>query len=76
MSTSSSRRTRLTITVSAEGVVQAETTGVAGEGCLDYISVLEDLAGSPVTSSRYTSDYTNVAVDLTARQEDHGVERA
>jgi hypothetical protein len=80
MSSSSKERTRLVITVSAEGVVQAETMGVVGEACLDYIAVLEDLAGSPITSSRYTSDYANdyanVAVDLTAHQENHGVEHA
>lgn len=76
MSERSTGRPRLVITVSAEGAVQSETRGVVGEACLDYVAVLEDLAGAPVTSSQYTGDYTNVAGAVSVHQENHGVERA
>ena len=34
---------RIVVTVSADGQISAETEGLLGDACLDYIAVLEDL---------------------------------
>ncbi|WP_233513783.1 DUF2997 domain-containing protein [Micromonospora craterilacus] len=60
--------------MSNEGVVSAETRGLLGERCLDYIAVLEELLGARTVQSAYTADYTRTAE--TVRQEERDVERA
>ncbi|MEU6073349.1 DUF2997 domain-containing protein [Micromonospora sp. NPDC047074] len=60
--------------MTSEGVVSAETRGVFGEDCLDYVAVLEDLLAARTVHSAYTADRDRTAV--TGRQEHHDVERA
>ena len=50
----------ITLVVAADGTVTAETHGVAGPGCLDYIAVLEDLLDAKTVSSSFTADYHRV----------------
>ncbi|MEH0970652.1 DUF2997 domain-containing protein [Micromonospora sp. CPCC 205546] len=65
---------RIVVTVTSEGVVSAETRDVLGDGCLDYIAVLEDLLAARTVRSAYTADHGRAAVP--ARQEQRDVERA
>jgi hypothetical protein len=55
-------RETVTVVVAADGTVTAETRGVHGPGCLDYIAVLEDLLDATTVSSAFTADYTRGAV--------------
>lgn len=43
--------------VGADGAVVAETHGVTGPACLDYIAVLEGLLEARVEQSAFTADY-------------------
>ncbi|WP_435125616.1 DUF2997 domain-containing protein [Micromonospora tulbaghiae] len=67
---------RIVLTVTSDGVVSAETKGVVGSGCLDYISMLEELLQARTVESAYTADYTRVNVNAQNLQEDRNVERA
>jgi hypothetical protein len=69
---------KIMVTVTAEGLVSAETRGITGEGCLDYIAVLEDLLAARTVDSAYTSDFTRAGVDVDVEdyQGDTGVEYA
>lgn len=49
---------RLIITLRPDGGVEAETAGLTGDACLDYIGVLEDLLGADTVESSFTADYT------------------
>lgn len=66
---------RIVVTVSGDGVVSAETQGLVGTGCLDYIAVLEHVLEARTESSAYTADYTR-AENAQEIQEDRDVERA
>ncbi|MEW2381417.1 DUF2997 domain-containing protein [Micromonospora sp. NPDC047707] len=65
---------RIVVTVTSEGVVSAETRDVLGDGCLDYVTVLEDLLAARTVQSAYTADHTRATV--LEHQEEHDVERA
>ncbi len=67
---------RIVITVTPDGLVSAETQGVLGERCLDYVAILEDLIEGQAVSSEYTADYTRTNANVEDYQEDHGVEHA
>lgn len=59
---------RLVVTLRADGTVGAETVGMAGSECLDYIGALEELLDAQTTTSQFTADYhaTAVADDVSA----------
>jgi hypothetical protein len=48
---------RIQVSIRPDGSVTAETIGVAGPACLDYIAVLEDLVAGTTVSSAFTADY-------------------
>ncbi|HTJ35854.1 MAG TPA: DUF2997 domain-containing protein [Dactylosporangium sp.] len=48
---------RIVVTVAADGTVNAETLGITGSKCLDYVALLEDLLAAQAVHSRYTADY-------------------
>ncbi|MGB2567622.1 DUF2997 domain-containing protein [Micromonospora citrea] len=66
-------RPRVVVTVGPDGAVSAETRGVHGDRCLDYVALLEDLLAARAVQSAYTADHTRAGVDL--RQEEHDVDR-
>lgn len=67
---------RIVVTVAGDGTVSAETVGVTGPACLDYIEVLEDLLDARTVHSAYTAEYEQAAVDVTDRQELRNVDHA
>ncbi|WP_327006820.1 DUF2997 domain-containing protein [Dactylosporangium sp. NBC_01737] len=67
---------RIIVTVSSDGQINAETEGLLGEACLDYIAVLEDLLAARTVESSYTADYTRVRADVHAVETHRDVERA
>jgi Protein of unknown function (DUF2997) len=48
---------RIVLRVGADGQLFAETQGITGPKCLDYIAVLEDLLDAETLSSQFTDDY-------------------
>lgn len=52
---------QLIVTLRPDGSVAAETLGMTGDECLDYISALEDLLDATTTSSSYTAEHAGVA---------------
>ena len=52
---------KLVVQLRADGTVAAETFGMTGPECLDYIEQLEALLDAETASSAFTDDYTRVA---------------
>ncbi|MEU4481712.1 DUF2997 domain-containing protein [Micromonospora sp. NPDC023966] len=65
---------RIVLTVTSEGLVSAETKGLVGDTCLDYIAILEDLLDARTVESAYTADYSKRM--LSSNQEERNVEHA
>jgi hypothetical protein len=64
------KKKEITITISELGEIMAETNGVKGEACLDYIEVLESLLGAQTIDSNLTDEYYEGAQEqVSARQE-------
>lgn len=68
---------QLIITLRPDGGVEAETVGITGSACLDYIARLEDLLDAETAESAFTSDYTAAQhqQSSTAAQQWSGAER-
>jgi hypothetical protein len=66
----------ITVVVAADGTVTAETHGVSGPACLDYIGVLEDLLDATTVSSAFTADYHRARGTVAATETAHDVDRA
>ncbi|MFF1612188.1 DUF2997 domain-containing protein [Amycolatopsis sp. NPDC058278] len=62
---------RVTVTIGKDGSISAETHGVTGLKCLDYIPLLEDLLGAETVTSEFTADYrrTTASAEDTASQQ-------
>jgi hypothetical protein len=62
---------QLVVKLRTDGTVDAETFGMQGPECLDYIETLEALLDAETTSSTFTPDYTAVPLvsDVHAEQE-------
>jgi hypothetical protein len=67
---------RIVVTVAPDGTVTAETRGVVGEECLDYVAVLEDLLDARVVESAYTADFHRTTTYLAQQQDLRDVDRA
>ncbi|GAA1573361.1 hypothetical protein GCM10009827_114110 [Dactylosporangium maewongense] len=67
---------RIVVTVGSDGQISAETEGLLGGECLDYIAVLEDLLAARTVQSAYTADYARVRVDEPVLEVQRDVDRA
>ncbi|MBM4139934.1 MAG: DUF2997 domain-containing protein [Nitrospira sp.] len=48
---------RVQIRIYPDGRIQAETQGIKGKACTDYIRVLEELLDAEAYTSSYTPEY-------------------
>lgn len=48
---------KLIIKIKKDGTVEAETKGIKGKKCEDYIKVIEELTDSKAINVEYTSEY-------------------
>lgn len=55
---------QMTLRIFRDGKVMAETHGVKGKACLDYIRILEELTGSVAVDSAFTDDYKALDTNL------------
>lgn len=56
---------KITLRIYPDGKVQAETHGIKGKACLNYISILEQLTGAKTVDSDFTEEYHETAELLT-----------
>lgn len=54
---------QLIVQVRPDGTVHAETIGMYGNECLDYIAELENLLEAETTSSSFTDAYSQVKTE-------------
>lgn len=54
---------QLIVQVRPDGTVHAETLGLYGTACLDYIAVLENMLDAETTESSFTDAYGQVAAE-------------
>ncbi len=59
---------KLSINVDPDGNIKAETLGIHGSKCLDYVSVLEDLLDAQSIESKFTADYLKVESEIITGQ--------
>jgi hypothetical protein len=48
---------KIKIRVFPDGTVRAESMGIKGKACTDYIKIMEALASAETFESEYTSEY-------------------
>ena len=48
---------RIAVTINRDGSIKAETLGIKGKTCLDYVPVLEELLDAETLQSAFTADY-------------------
>ena len=67
----------ITIRITRDGEVFAETHGMKGKECLPYISLLEEMLEAEAVDSDYTSEFHEVQLqqDQTAGTHLHGEQR-
>ena len=56
---------KITLRIYPDGKVQAETHGIKGKACLNYIAIIEQLTGAKTVDSDFTEEYHEVAELLT-----------
>ncbi|MBB5326044.1 hypothetical protein HNQ34_003162 [Anoxybacillus tepidamans] len=61
---------KVIIKITEDGKIFAETVGIKGKQCLDYIHVLEELLEAETVDSEFTHEYfeTNVLINRTQQQ--------
>jgi hypothetical protein len=52
----------ITLRIRRDGSVEAETHGIKGRACLDWIGVLEQLLDAKTVDSSFTAEYDQVEV--------------
>lgn len=67
---------KLIIKINKDGSINAETQGIKGSKCMDYIKVVENLLEAETVDSEYTkeffesdSEYTNIKLNNDLREE-------
>ncbi|RAP46630.1 MAG: hypothetical protein BZ136_07400 [Methanosphaera sp. rholeuAM74] len=48
---------KLIIKIKKDGTIEAETLGIKGKKCEDYIKIIEELTDSKVIKKEYTHEY-------------------
>ncbi len=56
---------KITLRIYPDGKVQAETHGIKGKACLNYIAIIEQLTGAKTVDSDFTEEYHEVVELLT-----------
>lgn len=60
---------QIKLRIYTDGKIGAETNGVKGKACLDYISILEQLTGAVTVDSAFTPEYRETPEVLTGTLE-------
>jgi hypothetical protein len=60
---------RVTVKIRRDGTVEAQTLGIKGPRCLDYIAVLSDLVAAEAVDSHFTAEYYEQAEEQSVGQD-------
>lgn len=55
---------KLIIKICKDGTIEAETKGIKGKKCEDYIGIIEELTNSKMVEKEYTQEYYEEEVTL------------
>lgn len=55
---------RLVVQIGLDGKIKAETIGIKGKECLDYIQLLEKLLDAETVDSEFTSEYYETHIQI------------
>ena len=61
---------QLIIKIRKDGTIEAQTKGIKGKKCEDYIKLIEELTDSKVVDKQYTSEYYETEEELVNIQKD------
>jgi hypothetical protein len=56
---------RIAVTINRDGSIKAETLGITGKTCLDYVPLLEELLEAETVQSEFTAGYQAVDQHVT-----------
>lgn len=56
---------RIVVTINRDGSIKAETLGIKGKTCLDYVPLLEELLEAETVQSEFTAEYRAVDQPVT-----------
>lgn len=56
---------RIAVTINRDGSIKAETLGIKGKTCLDYVPLLEELLEAETVQSEFTAEYQGVDQHVT-----------
>jgi hypothetical protein len=56
---------RIAVTINKDGSIKAETLGIKGKTCLDYVPVLEELLDAETLQSAFTAEYQATDEEVT-----------
>ncbi|MBS4218455.1 DUF2997 domain-containing protein [Bacillus sp. FJAT-49711] len=60
---------KLTIKITEDGKIFAETIGIKGAECMEYIELLEELLDAQIVDSAYTAEYYETERRITLQNE-------
>ena len=60
---------KLIIKIKKDGTIEAETKGIKGKKCDDYVKIIEELTDSKVISKEYTKEYNETEEDELINQQ-------
>ncbi|MFS0646960.1 DUF2997 domain-containing protein [Siminovitchia sp. 179-K 8D1 HS] len=53
---------KIRIKITEDGEIRAETIGIKGKDCLEYIKLLEELLDAETVDSNYTEEYFQMEI--------------
>lgn len=56
---------RVRIEIGIDGKIKAETLGIKGKKCLEFIQILEQMLDAETIDSEYTSEYIETNLNIT-----------
>lgn len=64
---------QIVVRIAPDGAIQAETRGIKGASCLDYIETLEELLDAATINSAFTHEYneTSNTIEHEVTREQH-----
>ncbi len=55
---------RIVVRIAPDGAIHAETQGMKGDACLDFVDALEDLLEAETVNSSFTHEYAETSTTV------------
>lgn len=59
---------KVIIKICKDGTIEAETKGIKGKKCEDYIKIIEELTDSKMVEKEYTKEYYEEEVNVQSQE--------